>query len=241
MKPDAIIQNAACDGLQLSAAADGKLKVTGRETIVTKWLPVLQTHKSDLLAILAVNREPTQSRSNATHSIRDVEDPGCRIAAYHERLAICLADHATKAHANQIASQEVGCRLEVLVRQQLFFWRKKLVGLSIASGPWWANLRTACVASLCEQWMKDAVMLGWTDAELFGIHPCAPKSRIEAMGLVVAVASSKLRPPLRVADLSPADATIVTGTGARLTYRRFHPSIGRPIWLLPELQQDLIH
>lgn len=49
------MQVAAAEGVQLTLSAAGKLNVSGPAIVVTRWLPVLQAHKSGILAALAVS------------------------------------------------------------------------------------------------------------------------------------------------------------------------------------------
>jgi hypothetical protein len=65
-----------------------------------------------------------------------------------------------------------------------------------------------------ETWGDQAEALGWTAADLFGLHPKAPLSRYEAMGLFWLLRG---RP---VMFLTRTEAIIRTPTGATLTFRR---------------------
>jgi hypothetical protein len=65
-----------------------------------------------------------------------------------------------------------------------------------------------------ETWGDQAEALGWTTADLFGLHPKAPLSRYEAMGLFWLLRG---RP---VMFLTRTEAIIRTPTGATLTFRR---------------------
>lgn len=57
MTPAAIIREAAVDGVCLALSLVGTIKVKGEQAAVTRWLPVIQEHKSELMAELAVNEE----------------------------------------------------------------------------------------------------------------------------------------------------------------------------------------
>ena len=56
--------------------------------------------------------------------------------------------------------------------------------------------------------------LGWTDHDLFGVHPEKPWGRFDHMGLVPLLNGAK------VVDLSTDKAVIEKPSGARLTFRR---------------------
>lgn len=52
MKPAAIIQEAAADGVILVRTSSGSLRATGEQAAVTRWLPVLRENKPGILAAL---------------------------------------------------------------------------------------------------------------------------------------------------------------------------------------------
>ena len=58
MNPQAIIESATKDGLHLSAANDGHLHYRGKQDVVTRWLPTLKAHKSEILAALTAANDP---------------------------------------------------------------------------------------------------------------------------------------------------------------------------------------
>ena len=63
-------------------------------------------------------------------------------------------------------------------------------------------------------WGAVARRLGWPAWELFGCHRRAPWGRIQGMGLVLLLKGNE------IAAMTPSEAVIRTGTGARQTYRR---------------------
>ena len=65
-----------------------------------------------------------------------------------------------------------------------------------------------------ETWGAQAERLGWTAADLFGLHPTAPLARYDCMGLVWLL---RERP---VVALTESEATIRANSGATLTFRR---------------------
>ena len=76
---------------------------------------------------------------------------------------------------------------------------------------------------------------GWTAAELFGLHPIAPATRYDAMGLAFL-----MRPNDRLLDLGDEHAIVLRSTGAihRFT-RASHSAESRPAWLLQPAAQKL--
>jgi hypothetical protein len=66
---------------------------------------------------------------------------------------------------------------------------------------------------LCS-WGEQAAALGWSDDDLFALHPVAPDARYDTMGLVWLLRG---RP---VVALTASTAAIRTPSGSTLTYRR---------------------
>jgi hypothetical protein len=64
------------------------------------------------------------------------------------------------------------------------------------------------------RWSHVAHQLGWTALDLFGVHPAAPASRFDAMGLFLLIGGGE------VIALTASSATIQRRSGAVLTYRR---------------------
>jgi hypothetical protein len=80
----------------------------------------------------------------------------------------------------------------------------------------------------------QAVELGWSDLELFGLAWHAPEVRLAEQGLVSGLALSSLNSPKLVAIHADA-AVIRCGSGAQLTYRRFtgNTDCAVPWWEIP--------
>jgi hypothetical protein len=84
---------------------------------------------------------------------------------------------------------------------------------SWASAERWREL-VADAESFLAAWGKTADRLGWTTLDLFGVHPTAPATRFDVMGLI---------PILRgrsVCDLSDKTATIECESRAKLIFHR---------------------
>jgi hypothetical protein len=64
------------------------------------------------------------------------------------------------------------------------------------------------------RWGSAAHSLGWSDLDLFGVHPIAPGARFDVMGLLLLVQGGA------VVALTADAATIRRKTGALLSYRR---------------------
>jgi hypothetical protein len=65
-----------------------------------------------------------------------------------------------------------------------------------------------------ELWEGEAKRLRWTSLNLFGVHPTAPMSRFDVMGLVPVLAGGSVR------RLSSDCAIIAAPTGSLLTYTK---------------------
>jgi hypothetical protein len=81
------------------------------------------------------------------------------------------------------------------------------------------RLADASRALLATPWFTQAVELGWSMPELFGVDAHAPKVRSEHFGLVPYLTWSALRGPKLVA-ISADGFTVETASGARLRGRR---------------------
>ena len=77
----------------------------------------------------------------------------------------------------------------------------------------WATLVTDA-RNFIEVWSGQAARLGWSTYELFGVHCTAPAARLDAMGLVPALAGD------RVVAMTTDAATIENPSGARLRHFR---------------------
>lgn len=153
-----------------------------------------------------------------TAAIITADDPGSPIAAYRERLAICLdAGDVPEAEAHRIATSEAGADLTVLSARQVAWWQACLAA--------WCPAETKLQQLQCdlgaiarEPWVVDAARAGWSDTAVFGAHPVAPLVRIECWGLAVHLTLSphnRAGKRVRVVSLDSALARIETPTGAR--------------------------
>jgi hypothetical protein len=52
MSPAEITERSARDGLALSIATDGNIKITGDPSIIDKWLPLIRENKSGIIVLL---------------------------------------------------------------------------------------------------------------------------------------------------------------------------------------------
>jgi hypothetical protein len=69
-------------------------------------------------------------------------------------------------------------------------------------------------SAFLEQWAPKAAELGWTDIDLFGVHPTAPAARFDVMGLVPIINGGE------VVAITERSATIRSPGGSRLVYMR---------------------
>jgi hypothetical protein len=98
-------------------------------------------------------------------------------------------------------------------------WHAILADLERRSCPDWLTPdRWDAVLSDAEnflsRWGVAAHALGWTALNLFGVHPTAPASRLDAMGLLLLICGGA------VIALTASSATIRRRSGSVLTYRR---------------------
>ena len=153
---------------------------------------------------------------------------------YAERIAICSeAGDISEDDARRIATEQCGAPLDELAARQVSYWHRRIKALSEPTDRGLSKVRCIALDCLAQRWTHQAAALGWTDAELFGLHHEAPTERIEAMGLVSSLALSVLRHPLKVMGIKDAAATVRTGNCALLTHCRFRPNLGPPIWEHP--------
>lgn len=80
-----------------------------------------------------------------------------------------------------------------------------------------------------DRWASQAAAVGWSAADVFGLHPAAPASRYDGMGLVPLIGGGE------VIAVEPDHAVIRMQCGACLTYylRRLRPD-AVPVWDLVE-------
>lgn len=77
-----------------------------------------------------------------------------------------------------------------------------------------------------DQWAIEAARLGWTDLDLFGVHPIAPAFRYDCMGLIPLIRGDE------VIGISETRATTRSRSGNLLIYLR-RPMTGAVlIWRL---------
>ena len=64
MTPATIIESAAADGVMLAIASTGRIEATGKEDVVSQWLPLIRAHKAGIIESLTVDAgdTPTASR-----------------------------------------------------------------------------------------------------------------------------------------------------------------------------------
>jgi hypothetical protein len=144
-------------------------------------------------------------------------DPAPDLAAYRERLAICLeAGDMSEAEAHRFAAAEAGANLDTLAQRQAEWWRARLNAWHPPA--MLQRLRLELRAVAAPPWLADAVRTGWGDVALFGVHPAAPLVRVECWGLAVALAASPFNrwdARVRLVSLDASRARIETPTGAR--------------------------
>lgn len=82
MNAQAIIHDARADGVVLSLAQSGRLKVAGAHKAVSRWAPTLREHKEELLTLLLNGSIAGEAPDGEITS---------RYYAHHFRCAQCIA------------------------------------------------------------------------------------------------------------------------------------------------------
>jgi hypothetical protein len=85
----------------------------------------------------------------------------------------------------------------------------------------------------CRSFLNQARSLGWTDTDLFGIHPRAPVARFDAMGLVFLIRGGD------VLSLDCKNARLKTVGGSSLLFRKPRSLEAMPIWCLAVQLRDV--
>jgi hypothetical protein len=82
------------------------------------------------------------------------------------------------------------------------------------------------VDRFCLFWLEEARSLGWSETELFGVHPRAPASRFDAMGLVFIIKGGE------VVSLDRKQARLKTVGGSSVVFRKPRNPDAVPVWCL---------
>jgi hypothetical protein len=77
------------------------------------------------------------------------------------------------------------------------------------------------------QYAMEAISLGWTAADLFGLNSCAPAARYDGRGVATMLSEDE-----RVVLISSDAIVIERPSGARLTFRRSNGAASPPAWQL---------
>jgi hypothetical protein len=76
----------------------------------------------------------------------------------------------------------------------------------------------------CSSRLEEARSLGWSDTDLFGVHPRAPAVRFDAMGLVLLIRGGD------VVSLDSKQARLKTIGGSSLVFRKPRNPGAVPLW-----------
>ena len=217
--------NSAVNANRSETTSDAKRIGTIGTGVIPAAAPVAPPNR-ELLALLAQTALCCEGAVPQVLSARhgDVAD---RIAAYHDRMAICLeAGDVPEAEARQIAMEEAGAPIETLAELQVAAWRNRIESLPPPTDPALTKLKVDLLSQLSLPWVTEAARLGWTAIEVFGVHPLAPVVRVECWGVAVSVAispfnrtvtdraiSARLR--CEVCEVTANRIRFLTPTGAR--------------------------
>jgi hypothetical protein len=110
-------------------------------------------------------------------------------------------------------------------------WAESFARLDIANrppefseGPWRQLIDDG--GQFLDRWANEAARLGWTALDVFGVHPAAPSTTYEAMGLVPLIRGGD------VVAIGSDRATIRTQGGTLLTYLRRPQPAAVAVWAL---------
>jgi hypothetical protein len=91
-----------------------------------------------------------------------------------------------------------------------------------------AAWRQICIDgdAFVRRWETQAASLGWTNLDIFGVHPSSPAGRIGCWGIALLIQGGE------VDSLTINGAAIRRRSGAKLTWRRCDAIQRVPIWQL---------
>ena len=175
-------------------------------------------------------REVPPAETDALVLLDDLADADAD--AYAERIAICTeAGDVEEDAAHRTATAQCGASLDELAARQIASWRHRIEALPEPADRRLAGIKATCIEALAQRWAHDAARLGWDECEMFGLDPATPTNR-DLNGLLLGLALTSLRLPVRVVEIRASEAVIETGTGSRL--RHFNTGrAGPPIWEHP--------
>ena len=100
MTPALIIEQVAAEGIRLTLGTDGKIKATGDQVAVTRWLPIIQAQKPGIVAALQAAEtiviEPAAENPRPVYWERadlSIVGPGPH-TCIHTRACICVHTHS---------------------------------------------------------------------------------------------------------------------------------------------------
>ncbi len=96
MTPQTIIQKAKADGVALTLAPAGKVKLSGPDRLVARWLPVIREHKAAIVAALG-DHHPTHA--DITETVQEAMEERAAIMEYDGGLPRERAKTQAKAKA----------------------------------------------------------------------------------------------------------------------------------------------
>jgi hypothetical protein len=141
----------------------------------------------------------------------------------HEANARALAEHGFASWA-MLADAH---RVHILAQ---------LRALAPSDGDCVQRLLTATLAFLDTAHWHEAIQIGWTMTELFGVLPVAPVGRVDGHGLVPSIALSQL-PGGEIVSIEDHGAVMQFRSGSCLTFYRGKPAIDHavPWWTCEEI------
>mgnify|MGYP005990349791 CR=1 FL=1 len=152
-------------------------------------------------------------------------------ASFEERAGFLEFDAGVERKAAEgLAAAEHGYRsVHALYDDLVNSWRRRLAAMWIEEGlsGFWPLVIADALKVFENGWANHAASLGWSETDLFGVHPHASEERLDCKGLIPGLAGR------RILAITRDDARIDSGNGAFLTfYRAGHDTYGEavPIW-----------
>jgi hypothetical protein len=109
--------------------------------------------------------------------------------------------------------------------EQAFERLKSMVPMKTFGAETWRQLLLDA-ETFFRRWSASAQLLGWRDEDLLGVHPSAPASRFDAMGLLLILQGGE------VEELQSECARIRTQGGSLLVYREHRYAGSVMLWSL---------
>jgi hypothetical protein len=235
MTASSILSAAAEAGLTIST--DGQSIICRPKALVTNQLrSALHAHKAAVIAELNRIQLERLDLDGLAVDATTVEPP-CPSSIAERSALIAAGDHVSGEIADARALAEFGFdSWTALVRAHRLAVTRQLLAMApnlVAGGQ---QIVSRLPALICSTAFLQAVQIGYSVEELFGVHPDKPLERFDCQGLIIGQALS-IFPDHRIMGVTRTGARIVSGSGSVLHWRRFTAAAQAavPFWQCPAL------